>query len=299
MMEDGYERHFATAVACNAAILGPLIPPSIFLIVYGNSAGVGIIALFKGAVMPGIILAALFAVYCFFYAKIHKFKKSAEKFVMKTALIETRRGFFALLMPFLLLGVIFSGLATPTESAAVACVYTFIIALFVYKMVTLKTVFKILVDSAFVTGVTMYLIGTSKISGWILAIEKIPEAIAGSISGAAASPMIVILLINVFLLIVGMFMEGNAAIVMLTPILLPMAVACGMSPLQFGIVMCVNLCLGLITPPVGGCLVVGNEIGKGNLEKTFLRCIPFLCIESLVLILVNAMPSLTVWMGGA
>jgi C4-dicarboxylate transporter DctM subunit len=299
MLEDGYDRHFATAVACNAAILGPLIPPSIFLIVYGNSAGVGITALFKGAVIPGLMLAAFFAIYCFFYAKKHNLRKSVGKFKLKTALIETRRGFLALLMPVLLLGVIFGGIATPTEAAAVACVYTFIIARFAYKTITLKTALKILIDSAFATGVTMYLIGTSKISGWVLAIEKIPDAIARSISGATDSSAIVIVLMNLFLIVVGMFVEGNAAIVMLTPILVPVAVACGMSPLQFGIVLCVNLCMGLITPPVGGCLVVGNEIGKGSLEKTFVKCIPFLLVESIVLLLVNAMPALSTWLGGA
>jgi C4-dicarboxylate transporter DctM subunit len=299
MLEDGYDRHFATAVACNAAILGPLIPPSIFLIVYGNSAGVDIAALFKGAVLPGILLAALFVIYCVFYARKHNLKKSVEKFEIKKTITETRRGFFALLMPVLLLGVIFGGLATPTEAAAVACVYTFIVALFIYKMITLKKMFRILMDSAFITGVTMYLMGTSKISGWVLAIEKIPESIAASILGTSSSPVMIIVLVNLFLLVVGMFMEANAAIVMLTPILLPIAVACGMSPLQFGVVICVNLCMGLITPPVGGCLVIGNEIGKGQLEKTFIKCFPFLGLEAIVLILVNVIPALSTWLPGS
>jgi C4-dicarboxylate transporter DctM subunit len=297
MIEDGYDRHFATAVACNAAILGPLIPPSIFLIVYGNSAGVDITALFKGAIIPGIMLAVFFVLYCIFYAKTHNLKKSAEKFEIKIALRETRRGFFALLMPVLLLGVIFGGIATPTEAAAVACVYTFVVVLFIYKTISFKKAFQILMDSALMTGVTMYLMGTSKISGWILAIKKIPEAIAGSIMSVGSSPILIMVLINLFLLVVGMFMEANAAIVMLTPILLPIAVACGMNPIQFGVIMCVNLCMGLITPPVGGCLVIGNEIGKGHLEKTFIKCVPFLGIEVIALLLVNAIPSLSTWLG--
>jgi C4-dicarboxylate transporter DctM subunit len=298
MIEDGYDRHFATAVACNAAILGPLIPPSIFLIVYGNSAGVDIAALFKGAIIPGLMLALFFVIYCILYAKKHNLKKSSEKFEIKAAVRETRRGFFALLMPVLLLSVIFGGLATPTEAAAVACVYTFVVVLFIYKTISLRKAFKILMDSALITGVTMYLMGTSKISGWLLAIKKIPEAIAISIMSFAGSSILIMLLINFFLFIVGMFMEANAAIVMLTPILLPIATACGISPLQFGIVMCVNLCIGLITPPVGGCLVIGNEIGKGQLEKTFVHCIPFLVIEALALLLVNTIPGLTTWLGG-
>jgi TRAP-type C4-dicarboxylate transport system permease large subunit len=131
-----------------------------------------------------------------------------------------------------------------------------------------------------------------------LAIKKIPEAIAGSIMSVGSSSIVIMVLINLFLLVVGMFMEANAAIVMLTPILLPIAVACGMSPLQFGVIMCVSLCMGLITPPVGGCLVIGNEIGKGQLEKTFVKCVPFLGIEVIALLLVNAIPALSTWLGG-
>ncbi len=295
MIDDGYDRHFATAVACNAAILGPLIPPSIFLIVYGNAAGVEIISLFKAALIPGILLAGLFVIYCFIYAKRHNLKKSIDHFEMKPALKATKDGFFALMMPVLLLGAIFGGFATPTEAASVACVYTFIVALLIYRTVNLKTAFNILCESALTTGVTMYLMGTSKLSGWLLAIERVPQQIATAMLSVSDHPWMIILLINIFILIVGCFVEGNAAIVMLTPILYPIATEFGLSGVQFGIIMCVALCMGLITPPVGGCLVIGNEIGKGQLEKTFVNCLPFLGVECIVLFLVNAVPALTSW----
>lgn len=298
MKDEGYETEFAAAVASNAAILGPLIPPSIFMIVYGNSAEVDITALFKAGLLPGILLALLMAVYCYFYARKHDLKSSNEKFEPRKVLLQAKKSFWALLMPVLLLGVIFGGVCTPTEAAAVACVYTAVVALFVYKLITPKQLFKIAMESGLAVGVMMILMGTSKISGWVLTIAKVPTAIANGILSISDSPVIIMLLINLFLILVGMFMEANAAIVILTPILLPVATYCGMSPLQFGTVLCVNLCLGLITPPVGGCLMIGNEIARGRLEKTFVRCLPFVALELFVLFLVNVYPPLSTWLPG-
>ncbi len=296
MKEEGYEPEFAAAVASNSAILGPLIPPSIFMIVYGNAAEVDISSLFKAGLIPGITLAVLLALYCHRYAKKHDLKSSNERFEWKNVLVQAKKSFWALLMPVLLLGVIFGGVCTPTEAASVACVYAIVIAVFVYRMIDAKKLFEIFKQSGLVVATTMIIMGTSKISGWVLTFAKVPTTIANAILGASSSSFMIILLINLFLILVGMFMEANAAIVILTPILLPIVTKCGMSPLQFGTVLCTNLCMGLITPPVGGCLTIGNEIAHARLEKTFVRCLPFLAIEAIVLTLVNAVPAFSTWL---
>ncbi|MDR1317402.1 MAG: TRAP transporter large permease, partial [Spirochaetales bacterium] len=270
----------------NGGILGPLIPPSIFLITYGNSAELDINALFKAAVVPGVLLAFLLLIYVYFYAHRHHLKAN-KPFNIKKTLKATKDGFWALLMPLLLLGLIFSGITTPTEAAAVACVYTFIVAVCIYRTMNARKVFMVLEESAVASALMMFLMGNSKISGWVLAIGKVPTVIADGILSISSSAFVIMLAINIFLLIVGMFMEGNAAIVILTPILLPVALQCGINGIQFGIILCVNLCMGLVTPPVGGCLHIGNMIGDGRIELTFIRSIPFLLVETVVLILVN------------
>jgi C4-dicarboxylate transporter DctM subunit len=138
--------------------------------------------------------------------------------------------------------------------------------------------------------------GTSKISGYVLTIAKVPTLVANAILSVSDSPIVIMLLINLFLLVVGMFLEANAAIVILTPILLPVATHCGISPVQFGVVMCLNLCMGLVTPPVGGCLTIGNEIAKGRLDRTFIKSLPLIGVECIVLFLVNAVPALSTWL---
>ena len=298
MKDEGYDTEFAAAVASNAAILGPLIPPSIFMIVYGTSAEVDVTALFKGGLLPGILLAFLLMLYCNWYARRHNMQSSSGRFEVKKVLVQGKRSIWALLMPVVLLGVIFGGVCTPTEAAAVACVYTAIVAVFIYKLIKPGQLFKIAMESGLTVGVTMILMGTSKISGYVLTIAKVPTIIANAILGVSDSPVVIMLLINLFLLLVGMFMEANAAIVILTPILLPVATYCGISPLQFGVIMCLNLCMGLVTPPVGGCLTIGNEIAKGRLERTFIRSIPLIAIECMVLLLVNAVPALSTWLPG-
>lgn len=297
MRDEGYDPEFATAVAANAAILGPLIPPSVFLITYGSSAELDISALFKAAAVPGVFMAVCMAIYCVWYAKRHNLKAGA-KFEAKKVAKSAKEGIWALLMPVILLGVIFCGICTPTEAAAVACVYTIIVVLFIYRSMTFKQCFKIFQDSAVAAGAIMFLMGNSKISGYVLAIAKVPGTIANAILGVSDSAFVIMLLINIFLLIVGMFMEGNAAIVILTPILLPVAKLCGMDGVQFGVLMCVNLCMGLVTPPVGGCLHIGTMISNTKFEKTFIKCIPFLIVEAITLILVTAWPAFTLWAVG-
>jgi C4-dicarboxylate transporter DctM subunit len=295
MIKESYDNAFAAGVSSSAAILGPLIPPSIFLIVYGNSAQISINDLFMAAVIPGLMLALLFVAYCFFYAIKKDFPVSSTIDVKNIAK-ETKESIWALLMPVIILGGIFGGVFTPTEAAAVSAVYAFLIGFFVYKNLNSKNTAKVLVDSCLTSAILLFLLSTSKISSWVLAVAKVPQAISSGIIGVSENPVIIMLLINGFLFLVGMFMEGNVAIVILTPILLPLAQFAGLTPVQFGVVMCINLCIGLLTPPVGLCLILANNIAKAKFEKSFFAMIPFLTIAILVLLLSTYVAPITMWL---
>lgn len=295
MKRGKYSPEFAAAVASASAILGPLIPPSIFLIVYGTSVQMSIRSLFAGAFIPGLMLSVAFAVYAYSYAVRNKLP--AESRISTRQIVkETKDNLLALLMPVIILGGIFGGIFTPTEAAAVSAVYAFIVGAFVYKGIRLDNIKDVLLGSSISTAIILMLLATSNISGWIIVVSHLPQAVTESFLSITESGVLLILLINILLLVVGMFMEGNSAIVILTPILLPIAESVGMSPLTFGVMMTVNLCIGLITPPVGACLLLGNDIAEAKFERSFVASIPFIAIGIAILLLIVYVPFFTEWL---
>ena len=295
MIKEKYSKEFAAAVASSASILGPLIPPSIIMIVYGNSVQISVTDLFMGGVIPGLLLALAFMLYTYYYAVKHNLPVG-RKIPAKQMLAETKNSFWALLMPVIMLGGIFGGIVTPTEAAAVSVVYAFIVGAFLHKKLTLATLRQSLYDSALTTSIIMLLLATSKISSWVLTVAKVPTAVAASMLSITSDGVVIMILINILLLFVGMIMEANVAVVILAPILLPLAQAVGVGPLQFGIIMTVNLCLGLLTPPVGLCLFLGNKMADAELDKTIIATLPFIFVSIVVLILTTFVPSLTLWL---
>jgi C4-dicarboxylate transporter DctM subunit len=199
-------------------------------------------------------------------------------------------------MPVLILGGIFGGIYTPTEAAAISAVYAFIIGAFVYKNLNRGNIRKIFYDSCITSTIMLFLVGCSKASSWVLAVARIPDNIARELMSVSSDAIVLLILINVFLLIVGMFMEANVAVVIFTPILLPIADACGLTVVQFGVVMCLNLCIGLLTPPVGLCALLGNNIADARLEITLKKCIPFVFIGVTMLMLITFVPFFTMWL---
>jgi C4-dicarboxylate transporter DctM subunit len=295
MKKDKYPADLAAAIAASASILGPLIPPSIILIVYGNSVQASIRDLFMGAVIPGLMMIFVFLIYVYFLARRLKLPVG-EKATAGAIFAQTQRSIWALLMPIIILGGIFGGIFTPTEAAAVSAVYAFLVGAFVYRNLTLESMARIFHDSCITSAIMLFLVGCSKASSWVLAIARVPDEIARSLLSVSDNTIILLLLINIFLLIVGMFMEANVAVVIFTPILLPLAKACGLSVVQFGVVMCVNLCIGLLTPPVGLCAYLGNNIAGAPLEQTLKRCCAFLIAGLLVLMMITYLPWLTNWL---
>jgi tripartite ATP-independent transporter DctM subunit len=297
MKKEGYSGAFAAALASMASILGPIIPPSLFLIVYGSATESSISQLFMAAVVPGVGLMLLLVLYALLYAKKRNFPaqpKSSAKEIGKV----TMDSFWALLMPVIILGGIFLGIFTPTEAAAVSAFYALIIGLFIYKDLKLKNLIGYFAEAAVTTATIMMLLGFSKASSWVIIRSRLPQEILVSFMGLTQNPVIILLLINVLLLIVGMLMEGNAAIIMLTPLLMPLLNSYHISTVHFGVVMALNLCIGLVTPPVGACILLGNTIAKEKLEYTLKAAIPMILVSLVWLMIVTYVPSLTLFLPG-
>ena len=295
MKKEGYPADFASAIASMASTLGPLIPPSIFLIVYGVASETSIGSLFLGAVIPGIGLAVALTIYVGIYARLHDFPTS-PKLSFKKKMHALGDGFAAVFLPVLILGGIFGGIFTATEAAAIAAVYALIVSIFIYKTVSIRDLGPILIDSAITTAALMLLTGIAKVAGVIIVLSGLPTQIINWMSSLTDSPYMLLLIINIFLLIVGMLIEANAAIVMLVPVLLPLVESYGITALHFGIIFGMNMCIGLVTPPVGVCVLLGSQIGEVPLAKVMKQIAIPLLIGIILLALTTYVPFFTEWL---
>jgi tripartite ATP-independent transporter DctM subunit len=295
MKREGYPDTFAAAISSISSILGPIIPPSITLIVYASITNVSVSSLFMGSVFPGLILAASLIVYCLLYGRKHNLP-AHEKMGAKAVGHTLKNGIWALLMPVIILGGIFGGVFTPTEAAAVAVAYALIISLFVYRDMRWKELPGIFVDGAVSTATIMVMVGLSKASSYVVVTSGLPQQLLDTFTSITGSRIVILLLLNVLFLVIGMLMEANAAIVMMTPILTPLLTAFNIDFLSFGIIMSFNLCIGLVTPPVGLCLLISNQIAGTSLSRTLRAMFPTLVLAVVVLMLITFVPPLTTWL---
>lgn len=295
MKKEGYPDSFAAAISGISSILGPIIPPSVTLIVYASITDLSVSKLFIGSVIPGILIAGGLMIYALYYGKKHNLPVHERK-TPKQILLTFKDSIWALLMPVIILGGIFGGIFTPTESAAIATVYALIVCFFIYKDMTLKNFYNILVDSCVGTATIMMLVGISKSSGYVITTSGLPQQVLTFFSSVTDSKIVVLLLLNLLFLVIGCLMEANAAIIMMTPILLPLLSAFNIDPLQFGIVMSFNLCIGLVTPPVGLCLLMTNQIAGSSFVKTLKAVLPMLLISFIVLMIVTYIPQVTTFL---
>ena len=295
MQREGYPSEFSTAIASISSILGPIIPPSITLIVYASITNVSVSQLFMGSVIPGILLAGSLIVYALVYGK-RKNLPAHEKQTPKQIGHAFKEGIWALLMPIIILGGIFGGIFTPTEAAAVAVVYALIISLTVYRDMKLSELPQVFVEASVSTATIMMMVGLSKASSYVVVTSGLPQQLLDVFTSITSNRIVILLLLNLLFLIIGMLMEANAAIIMMTPILTPLLTAFNIDALQFGIVMSFNLCIGLVTPPVGRCLLICNQIAKTRLMKALKAMMPMLLISVIVLMLITYIPALTTWL---
>lgn len=290
MVKASYDRNFSTAVQPVGGTTGIIIPPSVPLVLYGVSAGVSVSSLFIAGILPGILIGLSLMVVAYFIS----WKEGYGAEVERTKLWKSfKEAILALLMPVIILGGIYGGFFTPTEASVVAVVYGFIIGVFVYKQINLQTLREMLVSSVVTTSVILFIIGSASIFGMVLTREQVPQSIATLLSESNLSPIIILLLVNLLLLVVGTFMETIAAIIILTPILLPVVMQIGIDPIHFGIIMTANLAIGLITPPVGVSLFVGARVGNTKFEPLVRAVIPFMLMMIVSIVIITFIPQLS------
>ncbi|GGC84561.1 hypothetical protein GCM10007216_14060 [Thalassobacillus devorans] len=295
MKKEGYDAPFSVAVTSSSSTIGPIIPPSLPMIILGTLATVSIGDLFIAGTIPGLLLGLSLMAVTYIISKKNNYPKGErQKFSVITK--SFFGAFWALMMTVIILFGILSGYFTPTEASIVAVVYALLVGIFIYRDLKLHMLPKILLDSMVSTAGILVLVGMANLFGWILVSEQIPQLVADSILAISENPIIVILLLNVLLLFVGTFMETIAALVILFPVLLPVAMEIGMDPIQFGVLMVLNLMIGLSTPPVGVCLFVASSIGKVSLGQASKALLPFLGVSLLVLLAVSFIPSITLYL---
>jgi tripartite ATP-independent transporter DctM subunit len=293
MKKEGYETNFSAAITVTAATTGLLIPPSNVLIVYAvASGGVSIAALFVGGYIPGIMVGVGLLTVCAFYA-IRRNLPRGDRVPFALAAKRTLAALPSLFLIVLVIGGILGGIFTATEAGAIAVLYALGLSMLVYREIRLGELKHILLQSAEMTAIVMFLIATSMAMSWILAYENIPVLVAEGLTGISDNPIVILLLINLVLLLVGVFMDMTPAVLIFTPIFLPIATQLGMSPLQFGIMLVLNLCIGLCTPPVGSILFVGCAIAKTSISRIVSPMLPMYLAMFVVLMLVTYIPALS------
>lgn len=292
MKKEGYDEDFSAAVTISSSIIGPIIPPSIVMVIYGVTMKVSVAALFASGFIPGILIGVTLMVVAYFISRNRGYG-GQKRATFREILSKLREGLIALLIPIIILGGILSGIFTPTEAAAVAVAYGIIAGMFIFKTLKLSDFPTMLKRTAITSSVVLLIIGCAKIMGWVLAYHRMPELIANTFLSITDNPYLILFLINLLLLAVGMFLEISAAIVLLAPILAPIAISMGIHPLHFAIVMLVNLNIGLITPPLGQCIFTVCSITNLKMEQVVKATMPFLVAEIGILFLITYFPSIT------
>ena len=295
MRDAKYPIGMAAGLTAAAATIGPIIPPSLPMVVYGAAAEVSVGKLFIAGVIPGVLMGLALMVLCSVMARRLDLPKG--DFPTPAELWRKfREAFWALMTPVVLLGGMLSGVFTPTEAAAVATLYALILGLFVYRSFSLARLPRLILDTVETTGVVMTLVMVAKLLGWCLAISRIPQIAGQALTAWSANPLVYLLIVNMLLLFVGCFMEGIAAMLILIPILVPVAMKLGIDPIHFGLVFVLNLMIGTVTPPVGVVLYVVSNIARISFERMSRAIVPFLIPLLVVLAAITLWPPLTTWL---
>jgi tripartite ATP-independent transporter DctM subunit len=297
MKEEGYDSGFSASITAASSCIGPIIPPSIVMIVIGVISEVSIGKLFAGGLIPGLLMGFAMMMVIFYYT-LHKkeyFPAPAPKATFKERLKYTKEGLPSVLSPVIILGGILTGIVTPTESGVIAVIYSLVLG-FIYKEIKFKDLFNILKDSALSTGLVMFVIVAAQMFGWVVTMERVAYAFNNFIHYAALPNWLVLLMINLIVLILGCFIEGTAAIMIVVPVFLPIIKSIGLDPIHFGVFLSINTMIGLLTPPVGMSIYIASDLAGVSSWEVFKKSAPFSFIIVVILLLTTYIPTFSMWL---
>lgn len=294
MEKNGYDRGFSAAITLASSIVAPVIPPSMLFIIYGTLTGASIGNLFLAGIVPGILIGIGFITLIGFLNRKYNFPKNEERASLKDIVKNFMVVIPALIIPFIIIFGILSGMFTPTESAAFACIIAVIIG-FSYKQLKIKDIPVILKNTVVNTATITYIIVMASVFGFIIAYEQIPQALATSMLGISDNPLVFLLLVNILLLVLGTVLEGIAALIILVPVLSPLLLTYGIDPVHFGVIITINLTIGLLTPPVGTGLFIVSSAAGVRLENLIRAIIPFLILAIVMLFIITYWESAVLW----
>lgn len=293
MLEKGYSKSFTLACVACAGCIGVIIPPSIPMVIYGTSTGASVSTMFMAGFLPGIMIGVVLCLVCYFYCKKMGWRGSDQKFSAQEKWHIIVDAIPALIDPIIILGGIYGGFFTPTEAAVIACAYGLLAGTLIYRELTLRKLYDSLVGSAETVGTVLIMVGTGTVLGKILALERIPDAIMSGMTSLTDNKLVILLLINLLLLVVGCIMDTTPAILILSPILYPVARAFGIGIIHFGLIMVTNMAIAFITPPVGVNLFVASGMTKMKFTDLCKAIVPFIIVMFISLTLITYVPAIT------
>ncbi len=298
MAKEGYDRSYAAGITAGSSLIGPIIPPRIFMVLYGAMTNQPIGALFAGGVIPGLLLGVAFMIMNHYYSVKYDYPVSNRRASLKEITETTRHSIVALIAPIIIIGGILLGIVTPTEAGALAVFYVAIVGFFITKKLTVKLFIEAILETVRSTSVIFVIMGGAAALCWLLKWEQVPQKVAMMLVNVSNNPTVLMLILSAIIFVIGMFMEEVAALILLTPVVAPVAMMAGINPIHFGIVMTLNITIALITPPMGACVHIVSAVGKVPLEKMFKDIWPFVGVSMIVLLLVILFPPLVTFLPG-
>lgn len=298
MQSQGYSKGYSGAIIAAGSTIGPVIPPSIPMIMYGITVGVSVSYMFMGGIIPGILMGVVLIIWNTYVSKKRGYRNNSanENMSGREKLQVLFRAIPAVLMPIIILGGIYTGIFTPTESAVIGCVYSLIVSVFIYKSLTWNGFKKALVDAGITSATIMILFGAANTFGRLMTMFSVPTMMTDFMFSVSQNPYVIMLLINLMLLLIGMFLDTISSILLFSPIFAPIATAIGFDPLHFGIIMVINLCIGMITPPMGGNLFVAQRISGSTFEEIFKDTFPMIIVLYVLLIVLIFVPDISLFL---
>ena len=296
MYEEGYDKPFSAAVTAGSSIVGPIIPPSIIVVIYGGMMGISVGGLFAAAIIPGLLIGIVGMIAVYYISKKRQYPISNVQFSFEKLFNNFRKSFLALLIPLIILGGILFGIVTPTEAATVSALYALLLAMFFYKSIDINQLNKVILKSVKGSAKLLYIIGVSSIFAWILAYEEIPTILTNSLVNITDNPYILLLLVSLIALFMGTWMEVTVGVIIVAPIFAPVVESLGIHPIHFAITLIISFLIGVATPPVGVCLYAAAGIADIPFESVIKDILPFILVYFIVLLGIIFFPQIVLFL---